>query len=941
VITDTGLTPLIGMRLGYGNQRGGEDIVPGQNAFYFNLTLTPDRVLSGSSAIFQARRNTFGFNDSISFNSAYSSSGIVQIVDSDSDGFYDRVQWSGDLPAGGLEISFSGLITPGVNFDESLMYVSLDEGTCTSSYAGAQTFTGLTFSGLFSRGPVREGIEILQITTWVARGFIKNTAASLRYILHSWELYEIGNPTPVLSGNPSEYIDAGETETTSWHNTGLTDKPVYYSAAFDWEVVWGASSYSSSSTSSMDLPMLYEMDSWADGYALLQSNGGGGKSVRINISARHLGHSGLYADSVVFNSTLPRFGSGGGGASSWSPSQIRVYYSNGSGEYEITPYASIQTAESNPGNGFVNVTIQSIYSALGHYMGQNDDIILSYLASSPSSSETHSYIFTANVTLITLSGTPVEKTAIPSVFISGVIVTPEPGGGGGGGGGAAQVTQYADIVKESADAFFTTVNTVRVMVSAVVVDNAGKGVKDVKVLAYVPKDSELDIASALLRIFRNSTGRWEEMMPDRDLTVTDRGLTVIGKQEYREYLMKRKTPEGALFESTIDMLGGDRIQAEYKTTVPFGTSFLLTRLMGYSYYEDKLIFEDAYIPVRREAGKLESLQIEESEWMQGPAEIGKPVKWVKTFRIYNPNNASVEEVMQTRVFQDSLSVEYGEIDGEKSKLTLRGGAETIVNWYARGGARERKTYVLEAITPPVLETNREIEIMETNRTNVRIIARITLVNFAREGYSNISLLLPVRRDRILMVSDPAVRIEGSGDQVTIVIPGMEPFETKNLSIMYTEAPPTMAVTLDAIRYGCSDSAKVNIYVVPSDNEVQSYVETQVVGPFPNLITTHAEVVELGGAKAFQEIKIPIRISLASFPTGRYFIYTRFNKDFGTVLSDSKEFEIDCPSRDLRSVSWIFILAAGLFIVALLGIRVYRKRSYRSELEDLRKKVKKI
>jgi hypothetical protein len=920
-ITDPNLAPVIGMRLDFRNQIGGREIVPGRNTLYF--------------------KNTLGTNDSISFTSASAASGSAQRLDTDSDGFYDRVFWTGNLPAGDFTIYFNGEITPDANFDETLMYLSMDESGTSCSYSGYQTFTGITFQDRFSRGPIREGIEMVQISTWISRGFIKNIAQSVTYILNGWELYEIGNPVPVLNSSQYSTISPGDTRYTDWYDTGVVDKPAYFSGSFNWQVVWATSPvYRGATTSAMSMPVLYEMDSWPDGTIVLQSSGAGGRSVGINITARHLGHSAITVNSARFNSTLPYLSSAGE-QKTWTPSSIRVYYSNVTGTYDITSFATIQTQNSGSGDGFVYAEVQDVLSALGHYIQQNDYMTLSYAASSPASQGNQNYTFSTNVTLVTLSGTPLEKTVQPYLTIPGVGAPTEPGGpGGGGGGGLAPA--YADIVKESSDAYFVTAGTVRVVVTAGVIDTGGKGVKDVKVLAYVPKDGELDASSVILRIYRNSTASWEDLEVDRDFMVVDRGLTTIGSEEYREYLIKKVTPEGSVFESTIDMYNRDKIEVSYKASIPFGTSYLLTRLFGYDYYTDRMIFEDAYTPVRREVSQLEKLQVEESEWIQGDAIVGSPVKWTRVFRIYNPNNVSVEEVMATKVFQDSLDVELAESGNpEKTKLKLRGGADVLVNWYARLGGKERKTYLVEADTPPVLETRREMTVLESNRTMIRMIANMTMENFGRESYANVTLLFPVKREKITMISDPTASIEEGRDGSRIIIPGFSGLEVRNLSIMYVETPPMLAATLNAIKFSCTDSAKVTVIVVPSEAETDAYIETEVVGPEPHLITAHVEVRDLRGAKPYEEIKIPITISLSSFPSGKYFVYTKFNRNFVNILSDSKEFEVDCPERDLKSVSWVFVLAVSMLVVGFLGVRVYRKRSYEKEMVRLRKKVKEI
>ena len=935
-ITNESLAPLISMSMDYSNQQGGREIAPGTNAFSFVLNMSSSQALAGASLVIQARRNTYGVNDSISFQSASVPSGSYQIIDTDSDGFYDRITWLGDLPEGSFLISFAGTIVPGVNYQENLMMVDTDESLTQCSYSQAQTFTGMTFSSRFSRGPVREGIEILQLGSWVARGFMKNIAAETTYTLHGWELYQLGNPVPVLTSSESSYVLPGQTEYTEWHDSGFMDKPAYYSAAFDWEAVWGSSGYQAASTSMMSSPVLYGMDAWADSSGVIQSNSGSGKVIAFNSSARHLGHSSVGVNGFRLVAELPGI-SESGDPISWTPSQVRVYYSNGSGDYEITAFANVSTS------GSLDVRLDSLYSALGHYMGQNDDVIVSYLVSGPVRGQNQDYVFSSNVTLITVSGTPVTKVAQVNLTVPGVAITPEPGGpGGGGGGGGAAPSPFVDIVKESSDAYFLSAGTVKVMVTAGVVDNGGKGVKDVKVFAYVPVDAQADTNSFSLRIFHNSTGTWETMAQGIDFTVTDRGVTSIGRDQYREYMVKRATPGNAVSEYRIDMLGGDKIEVAYKVSVPFGTSYLLTRISGYSYYLDKLIFEDAFTPVRREAASLEKLQVEESEWMQGEAVIGKPVVWKKTFRVYNPNNVSVEETMATSVFQDSLKVEISEIGSEdKTRLSLKGGEEIVVNWDARMRAGERKTYLMEATTPPVLERNREANAVEISKTSVTIVLNLTIENFARERYSNVSTRLSIRKNKIIMISDASVVLEQDGSGVIMTIPAMDGLEVRNISITYLETPPTMATTLDALRYSCTDYARVNILVVPSETDSGSYIETTVVGPDPNLIVAHAELMDLAGSEPYEEVRIPMLVSLTTFPSGKYYIYTKFRKDFGTILSDRKEFFVDCPGRDMISISWVFVLAISGAIVLLLGIRVYRKKTYEKEMQELKKKAKEI
>ncbi|MGC9310310.1 MAG: hypothetical protein ACP5E4_01145, partial [Candidatus Aenigmatarchaeota archaeon] len=67
------------------------------------------------------------------------------------------------------------------------------------NYTQATSFSGLAFSDRFSRGGVRQGVEITPGANWTVKGFMKNIAYGQIYRLGGWSLYKVGSDTPSLS----------------------------------------------------------------------------------------------------------------------------------------------------------------------------------------------------------------------------------------------------------------------------------------------------------------------------------------------------------------------------------------------------------------------------------------------------------------------------------------------------------------------------------------------------------------------------------------------------------------------------------------------------------------------------------------------------------------------------------------------------------------------
>jgi hypothetical protein len=948
-ITNPGILPVIYLKLDYSNDAGGRDIHSGgDNQFSFNLTINSSQDLGGVSVTLRFARNTLGINDSVNIYGVTTTSGNSDSWDSDYDGFFDMVSWTGDLSAGvDVFVSFKGEITPGVNFDENIMYVDLDQGTTSQgTYSSSGTFSGISFIDRFSRGPVREGVEMLTMGTWAVRGFIRNMATGLDYRIHGWNLSQIGQVSPVLTSTGEVYpFGPGETEYTDWYDTGVSgmqDKLGYYAVSWDWEVDWGVSQYSGNSQSTITLPVLYEIDIWVDKSVVLNYNTQSGTGLSVQDLARHMGYSGLSVNSLDISSVLPHQSSGGA-TNIWVPSGIKVLYINASGQRDITSQVGIAAqAATESSDGSVNVSIPDVGAVLGRGLRQNEDIRLEYTVSGNSHSGTQTYQFCQGSTLVTASGTPVTDTACQDVVIPGVGAPPEePGRPGAGPGAAPAPALHAEIVKEIGEAYFLADNLVRVLARYDIVDTGDKGVKDIRALIYVPEYSEMDPSSLSFRIYDSSTG-WAEWRKGTEYEVNDNGMTVLEGRKYREYVIS-KIVSGGAFEEGLTLFDGDKIEVSYITTIPVGTTFLLTRASGYNYYEDKYIFEDLYIPVRRE-GVLQDLAVEEDEWQLDKVYAGVPPRWTKSIDVYNPNRVPVEQAISFGVFGDTISAHLIREGGSgKESLTLKEGDRTYVDIIVRLGADEKKSYVLEAVTPPVLETQREVDVLESSEREIKFMLNATLENFALEGYANVSFLFNSDADNIISAMGDGIPLyyDRYDDFTTeIFIGGLGPGEKRRLTLIYTEVPPILVTAMSSVMYGCNDYANMTVFVIPSEKESGSYLEIEVVGPEPQLKTTNAQLVEMRDMWPWEEVRVPLCVDLRSFHDGRYFVHTKFKKDFQTILSDQSDFFVNCPERIIVSVSWLGFLGLAIVVIAYLVFRFLKKRG-ETGMDALRKRLREL
>lgn len=945
-ITSYASVPVIYLNLTYTNEDGGSDIHSGgANTLSFTMRITSSQNIASANLSFGVALDKMGGNDSMRLSSPSSSAGSASVIDSDSDGIEDTVIWNGPVTAPGVTVViFRGTTTPGASFDESDLYVDVGEGrqTMASSNVGS-TFTGITFTDRFTRGPVREGVEMIMGTPNIVRGYIKNIASNLSYRTHSWNIYRVGDfSLPLISGSPETTLTSGQQYYTDWYNTGITGKALYFATAFDWEVVWGPSIYSANTVGYMDLPTLYEIDITPYNDVIgITSNTVSGRSVGINESVKHTGHAGLYCDEFEAAIVPP---------SGWTvnPSSLRVYYSNessGGAVHDITGFTSTGTQGSN-----LTVSAASLSAAIGHAMGENDDVILSYTMSGPSISSTQLYTFGTRFTFRTLSLTPVTETFEKQISIPGVSEPPQPPGpgggtGGGGGGGAGGQELFADFVKEKADIQLLDTNTVTLTVKDGVMDTGDKGITDVSGIIYVPDKAVLNPQDISVIVYRKN-GRVEHMLIGSGIKVTESRIEKIGGANYKSYILEKITDSNPLTKDTLDLYNGDSIEISYKSIMPFGTHNLLTRIFGYNYYENKIISDDVYAPIRiasRVAG-IGSLEIEESRFVQGVAFVDQPVKWIKTVQVYNPNPISIEYTFSASVFGDTMNAYL--VGGGKKPLRLVKNGTAFATWNDEMKRGERKTYFIEAVTPPVLEKMETIEVMEHNSELAKFVINATLENTASEDYANVSFVVKISGEKIQSVTDGGVPvgrvINRSGTESIIQLPIFEAGKNKVITVTYNEIPPVMVIKPDRFTYTIRNApVNLTLILVLSQPLDAATIEVEVIGPKPGMETVYTESTDFNTLGIDEVIKNYYTLTLPYSPPGEYTVVAKLRVGSLTMLSAQEKFYVIAPEEPPQGISPLFVVIMAVAIVALLILRKFRGEKYTQTVEALKSKIKKI
>jgi len=959
--------PTIELSLNWTNLDGGSDLYDDQNIrtagsvntlnMTLNITNPSTSALNSVVVAIQFDRNTNGNNDAVNIISdPVETTGTATRVDSDIDGDYDRLEWSGNLAAQtSVFVTFNATWEDNNNYPQDTDDVNLDSQTndkgVSANYSQTSTFTGITFTAKFARCSVRQGIDLSQSSgnVWSVRGFIENLATKsanlgagetyLTYNVSEWRLYPINPATGEPEATPSQtgrfnqtanspYItpddgrvyttDSSRSSNTSWYNTGSSTKP-YYASYFDWEVVWDQDDpefYYGIINTTMNLPTLHKIDI----ANVLNSQGDispntGGENVTITATSTHVGSVNAPGKYVRIYSVIPANTTAGvfHGWFDLDPNSVKVYFNNGT-DYEISSSSYTQNdadpASDGSDDGFVEIIIDDVSGAIlttgdsiGHYLMPNEYIKVEYtIVSNESMSTGDVYNFTGNGTQATPSGTYLKEYFTPTtVSVAG-----------------KRLTGYKDLA-------IYNPSTPTLVNSSIVVSVEGGTINGIKFLDYVPQGTDFDTSNVSVWFYDGSS--WTLWAEGVDYNITDNGTVTLsdGKTAHAyEYI----NASGGGW----NLDGGQMINATYQMNITQeGVYVLPAQIAGFDPVTGMPLGTTVYGVIKIDIPEsLVPLQIREDELSLGKRVlVGEPALWVKRFEVFNPNSRPAYGRFETEVFPDTMSgyVTYYDLSGKSHEISIdfdETGGKRVAFWEDKIEPLETRSYELRILTPPVLEIDRDVEVLEKlENKKVKLKMDIYLKNFAEEPYENVILNLPINYENMISVRDAfgdRMRFTGGRESTSVVVDEIEGGGIKTVSVIYKQSYPTVIITPERDRFNLNSPVGLSILVINGGDEIKyPYLETEVYTPGMEVIFTNIRNLE--SMEPLEKTELAERFFIpTTAPTGNYIAVARFRKNFATLATGTGRFMVSGPGSPELKIIEVLILLAAIFGLGYLSYR---------------------
>lgn len=979
------LAPTINLSMYYSNDRGGDDLYDDANIDDPDNNITIDFSLTNPSStrdlvditsyVYFAR-DTGGSGEDVEILYTSTQDGSVTEGDHDSDGTNDMMEWSSvDVDAGTtVNLTVVLNITSGVNLasgsDSMDMEPSADEGMNATYENTSYLFSGVTVSDKFTRGPIRHGVDLSSnANIWYARGFIRNmgdakdSGQNLTYNVSEWRIYEVdpstgapystANQTGAFNQTPgtTDLIEPGDgriytTDDTrssniTMYNTTSGTKP-YIAVYFDWEVVWNSSSSENNMSyinTTMQLPTLYLLDLTLEkGVAGTINPEVGNENVTINDTLTNVGSNETEPGFVQVLSYVPSNTTDGAWrGSGWdieSAGNVDVYLNE---THKLSPDGTncVLTVDdpTETSDGLVNLTIYDLAACplaaggtVGHTFNSNsgsdqDNLTISYVITSNSQMTTgDTYEFWSIGQLNSSSNTEDREynLANQTVMVSG-----------------KRMTGYKDLIGYSANIPTLINGTINLTVE----DTEGSGISGIKFMDYVPEGaiSYADYVGNFSNgdwsvIFANDTGvhTWTY---GEDYDITDNGTATLSDG------LTVQTFEfvNATGNSTWNLTHGQYIEVSYQInfTTP-GLYVLPVSIAAFDPISGGSLATTFYGIIKVSIPQPSMpLSIDEGELKQSKTVlVGKPAIWTKGFDVYNPNPRPVNARFETVVFEDTTDgyVSYFDENGRKVEEGISFSKDSegrrVMCWESTINAFETRSYEVTVLTPPILEIDRDVEVLEQlPEKKVRLKMDVYLKSFAEEDYENVLLNLPIAYQKVDEVRDGfgnRLPFTGGADTTAITVNSMRAEQLKTITVVYVESYPTIIVTPDRDRYNLNSPVSLEILVINGGEEIEyPYLEVEIYTPGMDVIFTEIEKLEgmepLEKTETYEKFVVP-----ASAPSGMYVASAKFREDFAVLASGTGNFYVMGISGGVPEALEILMIVIVSLVLIYFSFRRLRE-----------------
>ena len=510
--------------------------------------------------------------------------------------------------------------------------------------------------------------------------------------------------------------------------------------------------------------------------------------------------------------------------------------------------------------------------------------------------------FTGNSTIVSESGTPMTEN-LPAQTMS-------PSG--------RQLIGYKDLyIPDSAQP--TLVN------GTLVVQVLGSNISNIKFVDYVPLGTNFTCNTNSIRFYNSTDG--SSWTSSNDISVVDKGTINLSDNiqvhacEYSnsggtgwnlsdsaavKVIYMINITNSGLYEMPMEIAGFDPILGKIVSSKVYG----VVRVVVPSPMVEPVITQTDFLTART-------------------ITVGNPVIWVKNFDVYNPNSRWVESEFRIDVFEDTTDgfVTYLNEKGEKveEKVVFRKEkGKKFMIWKTRLAPLETRSYDIRILTPPILETDRDVEVIgKLENKMVELRMSIYLRSLADEVYKNVAIHLPISRDNILEVKDSFGNVfsyTGGEGSTTIYIDKFGAKELKEIIIRYKQGYPKIIITPDKDRYSLDATVDLDILVIHGGDEIAyPYLETEIYTPNRDLVYSNIQDLKrleaIDKTSISESFKVPV-----GAPTGKYVAETRLRSDLATLATGTGNFYIMGATTGYGNLLGYLVL---FFAIAILYFSLKR------------------
>ena len=493
-----------------------------------------------------------------------------------------------------------------------------------------------------------------------------------------------------------------------------------------------------------------------------------------------------------------------------------------------------------------------------------------------------------------------------------------------------RLTGYKDLIAYDVN-MPTMINTT---IYIAVQDTSGTGIAGIKFMDYVPTTiTYTDFVGNF------SNGDWvvklngavqtfgtDYQIHNNGTVALPDGLTVLAF-EFVNYTASSGN-------STWNLTNGEYIEVSYQINFTSPGAYLLPTTIAAFDPDTGASLETALYGVVKITIPEPNLQlvIEEGDLMLSKTVlVGKPAVWNKEFDVFNPNPRKVSTLFETVVFSDASDgyVTFFNAQGRRIEepitFAMNNLGDRVMRWESVLSPLENRNYEVVVLTPPVLEIDRDVEVMEQlPNKKVRLKMDIFLKSFAKEDYQNVILNLPISYENIEEVRDGfgnRLAFTGGLDTATITVDRIQAGELKTITVIYQESYPTIIITPDRDRYNLNSPVSLEILVINGGETIEyPFLEIEIYTPGMEVIFSDIQRLEeldpLEKTELYEKFVIP-----AVAPEGMYIASVKFREDFAVLASTTGNFYVLGVSGGIPEILEISMI---VLVLGVLGYFSWRR-----------------